>query len=163
MLSFSSMLEELGAALEARKRELRSLAESNPRRAYAELNQLGSHLGARHGGVTVQFHFPDARKISEVDSYGRENIGIVVEPGRKRFPIPREAIAGKARETLGGGVETKDAYMYEGKEGLKIFLDDGSRMDVLPGSLHLWCGIDDKVKSFVDWLMTECYGIGRRG
>ena len=37
--------------------------------------------------------------------------------------------------------------MYEGKEGLKIIMDYG-RIEILPGSVHLWCNIDENVKRF---------------
>lgn len=150
------MLEEVRTHLEGRKAGIRSMVATNPSKAYAELNQIASMLGAKYR-VVLQFHFPDAGKIKEVDLYGSENMSVVVDPHRKRFPIARDIIKQKAAEML-GEVETKDAYMYEGKEGLKVFLRDG-RIDILPGSLHLWCRIDDGVRRFVDWLMPECYGI----
>lgn len=150
------MLNELKIEIESKKENMRSLVTRNPQRVYAELNQLAYTVGAKYG-AQLQFHFPDTKKISDVDSYGNENIGLVIDKHRKRFPIPRDAIKEKAKEIL-GEVDTKDAYMYEGKEGLKIFLKEG-RMDILPGSVHLWCRIDDNVKKFVDWLMLECYQI----
>ena len=148
------MLNELRIEIESKKENMRGLVTRNPQRAYAELNQIAYMVGAKYG-AQLQFHFPDTKKITDVDSYGSENLGIVVDKHRKRFPIPRDSIKEKANEIL-GEVDTKDAYMYEGKEGLKIFLKDG-RMDILPGSVHLWCKIDDSVKKFVDWLMLECY------
>lgn len=150
------MLEDLKANLGDRKEIMRDIVSRNSQRAYTDLNQIAYTVGAKHG-VLLQFHFPDTNKIRDVDSYGTENIGIVVDKFRKRFPIPREAIKEKASEIL-GEVEVKDAYMYEGKEGLKIFLQDG-RMDILPGSIHLWCKIDDSICKFVDWLMLECYQV----
>ena len=150
------MLDELKVELESKKESIRSVVARNPQRAYAELNQIAYMVSAKYGTL-LQFHFPDAKKITDIDSYGKENIGIVVDKHRKRFPIPRDSIKEKAKEIL-GQVDTKDAYMYEGKEGLKIFLKNG-RIDILPGSIHLWCKIDDNVKKFVDWLMLECYGI----
>jgi len=148
------MLNELNIEIESKKENMRSLVTRNPQRAYAELNQIAYMVGAKYG-AQLQFHFPDTKKITDVDSYGSENLGMVVDKHRKRFPIPRDSIKEKANEIL-GEVDTKDAYMYEGKEGLKIFLKDG-RIDILPGSVHLWCRIDDSVKKFVDWLMLECY------
>jgi hypothetical protein len=150
------LLDALKAEIESKKDNMRSVVTRNPQRVYAELNQIAYIVSAKYG-AQLQFHFPDAKKISDVDSYGNENIGIVVDKHRKRFPIPRDSIKEKAREIL-GEVGAEDAYMYEGKEGLKIFLKDG-RMDILPGSIHLWCKIDDAVKKFVDWLMLECYQI----
>ena len=150
------MLKDLKIEIDSRKENMRSLVAKNPQRAYTELNQIAYMVGAKYG-TQLQFHFPDTKKISDVDSYGSENIGIVVDKHRKRFPIPRDAIKEKAKEIL-GEIDTKDAYMYEGKEGLKIFLKDG-RIDILPSSVHLWCRIDDNTKKFVDWLMLECYQV----
>lgn len=150
------MLNELKTEIENKKENMRNTVTKNPQRVYAELNQIAYLVSAKYG-AQLQFHFPDTRKISDIDSYGNENIGIVVDKHRKQFPIPRDSIKDKAKEILGED-DTKDAYMYEGKEGLKIFLKDG-RMDILPGSIHLWCKIDDRVRKFVDWLMLECYQI----
>jgi hypothetical protein len=82
-----------------------------------------------------------------------ENLGIVVDKFRKRFPIPRDTIKQKAVELL-GKVTPQDAYMYEGKEGLKILLPQG-RIEILPGSIHLWCRIDENLSKFCDWLMQN--------
>ena len=46
--------------------------------------------------------------------------------------------------------------MYEGKEGVRVIIKSG-RLEVLPGSVHLWCRIDQPVKYFVDWLMDMVY------
>jgi hypothetical protein len=103
--------------------------------------------------VILNLHFPDRKKIYDVENYGTENLGLVVDKFRKRFPIPREIIKQKAIEFL-GNVTPQDAYMYEGKEGLKILMDKG-RIEILPGSVHLWCTIDENLKKFCDWLMNE--------
>jgi len=44
--------------------------------------------------------------------------------------------------------------MYEGKEGVKILSPQG-RIEILPGSIHLWCRIDDNLVKFCDWLMQN--------
>jgi hypothetical protein len=46
--------------------------------------------------------------------------------------------------------------MYEGKEGVKLILEDGT-IEILPGSIHLWCKIDEKIKNYANWLMQEVY------
>ncbi|MEM3083996.1 MAG: hypothetical protein QXN83_05530 [Nitrososphaerales archaeon] len=132
------------------------MSKSNPQRVFTQLNQIAYSISVKYGFM-LQLHFPDARKITDVEMHGKENLSVIVDPKRKRFPIPRDSIKDKAKEFL-GYVETKDAYMYEGKEGLKVFLKNG-RLDILPGSLHLWCPIDDDVRKFVDWLLIYCYGI----
>jgi len=61
-------------------------------------------------------------------------------------------------------VETEDAYMYEGKEGVKVFLGQANeagrkeeRIDILPHSLHVWYEFTDKVTEFCDWLLENVY------
>jgi hypothetical protein len=48
--------------------------------------------------------------------------------------------------------------MYEGKEGVKVIMaSSGERIEVLPGSVHFWCRVDEKVRSYGDWLMQNVY------
>jgi len=83
----------------------------------------------------------------------------VIDKFRKVFPIPREDIKRKATELMGNNIQVQDAYMYEGKEGVKVVLENGNgRIEVLPGSIHLWCKVEDeKIKSYGDWLMQNVY------
>jgi len=155
-MSFTAMLNEIKLQIEKNKDTMESISKSNPNKAFAQINQIASSVSAKYG-VILQLHFPDSRKITDTNSYGTENLSIVVDPQRKRFPIPRDSIKERAREFL-GEVETKDAYMYEGKEGAKVFLQNG-RIDILPGSLHIWCQIDNNIRKFVDWLLIYCYGV----
>jgi hypothetical protein len=100
-------------------------------------------------------HFPNSSKILDAGSYGTENIGIVLDKFKKTFPIEREIIKNAAKELL-GKVTVQDAYMYEGKEGLKIIMNDG-RIEILPGSVHLWCKVNEDISKFMDWLMDTIY------
>ena len=59
-----------------------------------------------------------------------------MDQSKTRFPIERELVKSTALEKI-PRARTQDAYMYEGKEGAKIF-HDGGRIDVLPHSLHIW-------------------------
>jgi hypothetical protein len=51
--------------------------------------------------------------------------------------------------------------MYEGKEGVRIkFINNPnevSRIEILPGSFHLWTKIDEKITNFCNWLMLKVY------
>jgi hypothetical protein len=123
--------------------------------AYQKVNELALFVGSRHG-VNLQLHFLVPSKISDVDSYGTENIGIVIDKFRRTFPIPREMVKQKAVEILGPDAKVQDAYMYEGKEGVKVVMPDG-RLEILPGSIHVWCRADERVKKYSDWLMQNVY------
>jgi hypothetical protein len=153
-MSFSNLYSELLFNIKYHKEEIQELLKKKPKDAYNLLNQLSEFTGSRHQ-VVLNLHFPNSKKIYDVESYGTENLGMVVDKFRKTFPIPREIIKQKAIEIL-GEVTPQDAYMYEGKEGLKILTPQG-RIELLPGSIHLWCKIDENLKEFCDWLMQEVF------
>ena len=154
MKTFSNIHSDLLYNLRYHRPKLEKDLAKSPNVAYQQINQISNFVGSRFQ-ISLQLHFPNTSKIRDVNSYGTENIGIVVDKFRKTFPIPREIIKQKAKETL-GVIKALDAYMYEGKEGLKIIMDSG-RIEILPGSVHLWCNIDENVKNFMDWLMEEIY------
>jgi hypothetical protein len=154
MKKFSTIHSDLLYNLRYHRLKLEKDLAKSPNVAYQQINQITNFVGSRFQ-ISLQLHFPNSSKIRDVNSYGTENIGIVVDKFRKTFPISREIIKQKAEETL-GVIKALDAYMYEGKEGLKIIMDSG-RIEILPGSVHLWCNIDENVKRFMDWLMDEIY------
>jgi hypothetical protein len=142
MVLLSTLIDELRENIDHNKNLLQLILNKNPNMAYQKIN--------------LQLHFPDTKKISHIESYGEENIGIVIDKFRKKFPIPRQSIKLKAIEIMGNNIQAQDAYMYEGKEGVKIIFEKG-RIEVLPGSCHFWCKIDERVKSYGDWLMKNVY------
>lgn len=155
-IAFSSLMSEFYQIVADNRDALISIAKRNPHMAYQKVNELALFVGQRHG-VNLQLHFPVPAKISDVDSYGTENVGVVVDKFRRTFPVPRETVKQKAVEML--EAKAQDAYMYEGKEGVKVILADGSRLEILPGSIHLWCRIDERVRNYADWLMQNVYVI----
>src|SRR5919204_3600200 len=156
MILFSALIEELRSNIRNNSESLHKIFKRSPNIAYQKVNELASFIGSRYN-LSLQLHFPNSKKISDIDSYGTENIGIVVDKFRRSFPIPREDIKRMAIEFIGDNVQANDAYMYEGKEGVKVLLENG-RMEILPGSIHLWCKVDNKkIKDYVDWLMQNVY------
>jgi hypothetical protein len=155
MIMFSELIDELISNIKYNRDILYAFSKNNPNLLYKKLIELGSFTGSRHH-VTLQLHFPDPKKIKDIDSYGTENISVVIEKFRKKFTIPKENIVRKAIEFLGDNVQIQDAYMYEGKEGLRIIRQNG-RIEILPGSIHLWCKIDQNLKNYLDWLMQNMY------
>lgn len=157
-LTFSSLLRDLGSNIEYNRQVLETSLKSNPAMAYQKINEIAQFVGSRYR-LNLQLHFPDQTKIFEVDSYGAENIGIVFDKHRKRFPIDRETIKSKAQEMV-EPARADDAYMYEGKEGVRVTVENG-RMEILPGSIHLWCNVkNDRIRAYVDWLFEKVYYIG---
>lgn len=154
MKKFSDIHSDLLYNLRYHRQELEKDLAKSPNVVYQQINQISTFVGSRFQ-ISLQLHFPNSSKIRDVQYYGTENIGIVVDKFRKTFPISREIVKQSAKEIL-GDIKALDAYMYEGKEGLKIIMDSG-RIEILPGSVHLWCNIDENVTRFVDWLMDEIY------
>jgi len=155
MITFSELIDELKSNVDYNRDLLYGISEKNPNLLYKKLIELASFTGSRHH-VTLQLHFPDPKKIKDIDSYGTENISVVIEKFRKKFTIHKENIVRKAIDFLGDNVQIQDVYMYEGKEGLRIIRQNG-RIEILPGSIHLWCKLDQNVKNYVDWLMQNIY------
>ena len=95
--------------------------------------------------------------------YGKQDLSFIVNMEKKKFPIERNIIKEKAKEIF-GEVETADAYMYEDKEGVKVFLGPANengrredRIDILPHSLHIWYEFTDPVTEFCEWLLENVY------
>ncbi len=124
--------------------------------AFTTINEIASSIGRKYG-IVLSLNFPQRGKIEDFESYGTENIGLVFRRDSRSFPIPRESIKSKALELL-ESPQVQDAYMYEGKEGVRI-ITGGIRLDVLPASLHVWGRFDDKVLEYCDWLLSNCYEV----
>lgn len=153
-MSFSALKQDLQKELKSNMPQIRFLLTKNPALAYTTINEIATRIGKKYNMV-LSLNFPQKEKINDFDSYGTENLSMVIDKTKKVFPIKRDLIKSKAMEIF-GEVKVEDAYMYEGKEGVKIFFDSG-RMDILPHSLHVWCKFDPKVTEFCDWLMINCY------
>jgi hypothetical protein len=153
---FSALVEELRSNMYNNRNALYMILKKSPTVAYQKINDLAGFTGSRYN-LNLQLHFPDSKKIHDIDSYGTENLGIVVDKFRRTFPIPREDIKRKAIEVIGINIQAQDAYMYEGKEGIKLVLENG-RIEILPGSIHLWCNVEEKkIQSYCDWLLQNVY------
>lgn len=151
---FSTLHDDLIRNLRLNENSLKSILARSPSLAYAKINEIAHFVGSRYF-IEVRLQFPQHEKIFEIESYGTENLGLIVNKFRKTFPIPREQVKWQASDVL-DTVSVQDAYMYEGKEGVRVTTKNG-RLEILPGSVHLWCKIDHKVKSYVDWLMDMVY------
>lgn len=161
MDEFSALMNDLKNNVTSNHEFFRKNIDKNPSIVYYKLNELSIFVGSRYN-LVMEVHFPDSRKIVEINEYGTENISIIFDKFKKTFPISREQIKHKAFEIFTKSVEIVDAYMYEGKEGIKIIFRDRpegpSRIELLPGSFHLWIRIDEKIEKFCNWLLSNVYG-----
>ncbi|MDE1766952.1 MAG: hypothetical protein KGI27_11895 [Thaumarchaeota archaeon] len=153
-MSFSSITADLRKELVSNMPQIRILLKKNPAMAFTTINEIASKIGVKNG-ITLSLNFPQRGKIEDFESYGTENIGMVFQRNSRNFPIDRNLIKSKASEIL-DRPQVHDAYMYEGKEGVRVVLEN-MRLDILPASLHVWGKFDDKVKEFCNWLLINCY------
>lgn len=153
-MSFSAITQDLQNELHSNMPQIRFLLKKSPALAFTTINEISLKVGKKYS-LVLSINFPERGKIEDFESYGTENIGMVIDRLRKTFPIQRESIKSKASEFF-NDARIQDAYMYEGKEGVRIVLDSG-RLDVLPASLHVWGKFDRKIIEFCDWLLVNCY------
>lgn len=154
-MSFSAMTGDLRAVLASNMPQIRFLLRKSPATAYTRITELGRDVG-RDYGVKLIVNFPKQGRIEEFDMYGRRDLSIIMDLQRTRFPAGRQVVKDRAAQIF-PDAEIKDAYMYEGKEGVKVFFPDG-RIDVLPHSLHVWCEFTEPVTRYCDWLLSDVYG-----
>ena len=154
MMIFSELTSDLQAQLKRDLAQIRFLLKKNQGMAYARIVEIGKEVGKKYN-IKLIVNFPKEGRIDEFDMYGRRDLSLIIDYDRKRFPIDRELIKQKAKEML-VDVQTEDAYMYEDKEGVRVFTDNW-KIDILPHSLHIWTEFNENVTAFCDWLMENVY------
>ena len=159
---FTIITEDLQKELKRHFPQIRILLKKNPAIAYKRIGEIGKEVGKKYN-IELLVNFPHEGKIDDFDMYGKQDLSFIVDMEKKRFPIKREKIKEKAKE-LFGDVEVVDAYMYEGKEGVKVFLAPANeagrkedRIDILPHSLHVWFEFTEPVTKFCNWLLENVY------
>jgi hypothetical protein len=155
-MSFSLISSKLQKELKSNNPQIRFLLKNSPAIAFTTINEIATNIGKKYN-IKISINFPEKGKIEDFESYGTENIGFVFQRNSKTFSISRELIKSKASEML-GNAQIQDAYMYEGKEGVRV-IDDTFRLDILPSSLHMWGKINEGIKNFGDWLLENCYEV----
>lgn len=156
---FSDVVTDLQSELKKELAQIRFLLKKNPAMAYTRIVEIGKEVGKKYN-IKLIVNFPKQGRIDEFGKYGRRDLSLIIDYDKKRFPIDREIIKQKAIEML-GDVKTEDAYMYENKEGVRVFTDDW-KIDILPHSVHIWTDFDDKVTAFCNWLMENAYEMKKK-
>jgi hypothetical protein len=159
---FTTITKDLQKELKSNMPQIMVLLKKQPAIAYKKIGDIGKGVGKKYN-IELLVNFPHRGKIENFDMYGKQDLSFIVDMKKTRFPIKRSIIKEKAQEIF-GDVETEDAYMYEGKEGVKVFLGPANesgrkedRIDILPHSLHIWYEFTDKVTEFCDWLLENVY------
>ncbi|KAF6248783.1 hypothetical protein HX860_00920 [Marine Group I thaumarchaeote] len=156
---FSELTSDLQAQLKRDMAQIRFLIKKNQGMAYTRIVEIGKEVGKKYN-IKLVVNFPKEGRIDEFDMYGKRDLSLIIDYERKRFPIDRELIKQKAKEML-GDIKTEDAYMYEGKEGVRVFTDNW-KIDILPHSLHIWTEFNENVTAFCDWLMENVYQMKKK-
>ena len=156
---FTELTSDLQVQLKRDMAQIRFLLKKNQGTAYARIVEIGKEVGKKYN-IKLIVNFPKEGRIDEFDMYGKRDLSLIIDYDRKRFPIDRELIKQKAKEIL-IDVQTEDAYMYEGKEGVRVFTDNW-KIDILPHSLHIWTEFNENVTAFCDWLMENVYQMKKK-
>ena len=159
-MMFSELTSDLQVQLKRDLAQIRFLLKKNQGMAYSRIVEIGKEVGKKYN-IKLVVNFPKEGRIDEFDMYGKRDLSLIIDYDRKRFPIDRESIKQKAKEML-GNVQTEDAYMYEDKEGVRVFTDNW-KIDILPHSLHIWTEFNENVTAFCDWLMENVYQMKKKG
>ncbi len=116
--------------------------------------EIGKGVGKKYN-INLVVNFPKEGRIEEYEMYGKRDLSLIIDYEKKKFPIDRNIIKEKAKEIL-KDIQIEDAYMYEDKEGVRVFTKDW-KIDILPHSVHIWTEFDEKVTKFCDWLLENVY------
>jgi len=133
---------------------IRFLLKKNPAMGYTKIVEIGKKVGKKYN-INLVVNFPKAGRIDEYEMYGKRDLSLIIDHEKKRFPIDRNIIKEKAKEVL-EDIQIEDAYMYEDKEGVRVFTKDW-KIDILPHSVHIWTEFDENVTKFCNWLLENVY------
>ena len=151
---FSDIVLDLQQQLKSKLAQIRFLLKKNPAIGYSKMVEIGKEVGRKYN-INLVVNFPKEGRIEEYEMYGKRDLSLIIDHERKKFPINRNIIKEKAKEIL-KDVQIEDAYMYEDKEGVRVFTKDW-KIDILPHSVHIWTEFDENVTKFCDWLLENVY------
>ena len=159
---FTTITEDLQKELKKNLAQIRFLLKKNPAIAYKTIGEIGKDVGKKYN-IELLVNFPHRGKIENFDMYGKQDLSFIVNMEKTNFPIKRSIIKEIANEVF-VDVETEDAYMDDGKEGVMVFLGPENeagrkedRIDILPHSLHVWYEFTEPVAKFCNWLLENVY------
>ena len=154
---FKVITEDLQKTLKSNLPQIRFLLKKNQGMAYKEIGEIGKGVGKKYN-IELLVNFPHEGKIDDFEMYGKQDLSLIIDMEKKRFPMDRSIIKEKASEIL-GDIKTEDAYMYEDKEGVRIIFNNNiqDKIDILPHSLHVWYEFTQPVTEFCEWLLENVY------
>jgi len=151
---FATITQDLQKILKSNLPQIRFILKKNPAMGYTRITELGRQVGQKYQ-IKLIVNFPQEGKIENFEMYGKRDLSLIIDQSKTNFPIERSIIKQKAKD-LFEDAKVEDAYMYEDKEGVKVFFESG-RIDILPHSLHIWCEFTEDVTAYCDWLLENVY------
>ena len=151
---FSDIVLDLQQQLKKDLAQIRFLLKKSPALGYSKIVEIGKNVGKKYN-INLVVNFPKQGRIEEYEMYGKRDLSLIIDQEKRNFPIDRNIIKEKAKEIL-KDIQIEDAYMYEDKEGVRVFTKDW-KIDILPHSVHIWTEFDEGVTKFCDWLLENVY------
>jgi len=147
-------MKEIFESLEKEINKNRNLFEklktTNKVLLYNELNKIAYNVGKKKN-ILLQINFLSSNELDDIDKFGKRNLNIIIDRTKQKFVnLTIENLKEQVTRIIDKS-EIKEAFRYEGREGYKIILKHG-RIDILPGSILLWCDITDKIIELVEWI-----------
>ena len=68
--------------------------------AYKEIGEIGKKVGKKYN-IELLVNFPHEGKIDNFEMYGKQDLSLIIDMEKKRFPMDRGIIKEKALEILG--------------------------------------------------------------
>ena len=144
------IFESLEKEIKKNKDRFKELKTTNKFLLYNELNRIAYDIGKKNDFI-LQINFLSSKELDDIDKFGKRNLNIIIDRNKRKFSnLTIENLEEQVTKIIDKS-EIKEAFRYEGREGYKIILKHG-RIDILPGSILLWCDITDKIIELVDWI-----------
>ncbi|MDP2667859.1 MAG: hypothetical protein Q8O65_04005, partial [Nitrosopumilaceae archaeon] len=93
-MSFEAITTSLERELKSNLPQIRFMLKKNPAMAYTKITEIGTQVGTKYN-IKLLVNFSEKEKIYDFDSYGTQDLSIIVDMEKKNFPINREIIKSK--------------------------------------------------------------------
>ena len=97
--TFKQIINEIQISLKDNNKNIINALQKNPALSYSMINKLCFDVSKRYN-LNILLNFPEKEKINDFSSYGTQNISIIIDRTRKRFPISSELIKLQAKKML---------------------------------------------------------------
>ena len=82
---FSEITNELQQQLKSNLPQIRLLLKKSPAMAYTKITEIGFAVGKKYN-IQLIVNFPQRGKIEDFDSYGMQDLSMIIDRQKKNFP-----------------------------------------------------------------------------